>query len=156
MGARPLFVDAAEHDGLITGVEHLPAILAFALLDATTGGVPWREMRRLAGQRFQMATHLPPDDAAAIRDVCLGDASNLARWIDTYVAALLDWKALITSGDAERIEGAISKAVAAREKWLHDKAEGRWDFEDSPQTPQSTLSWRSLLFGQFGMRDRKR
>lgn len=42
LGAKPYFIDAAEHDGLMAGVQHLPAALATALLSATVRSQGWR------------------------------------------------------------------------------------------------------------------
>ena len=44
VGARPLFVDAAEHDLLAAGVSHLPLLLSAAFVSATTGSPSWAGM----------------------------------------------------------------------------------------------------------------
>ncbi|MCC7354621.1 MAG: prephenate dehydrogenase [Anaerolineae bacterium] len=156
LGAKPLFIDAAEHDGLLTAVAHLPTIMAAALSSATADSPPWREVRRLAGDIYEGATRLPDESAASLRDLCLNNEANIARWIDTYVAALLAWKETITSADAERIEQAFVQVIAARQKWVSDRAEGRWDMGDSVQVPAVDRSWRTLLLGGLAGRDRKR
>ena len=158
LGAKPLFIDAAEHDGLLTAVAHLPAVMAAALFSATTGSPPWREMRRLAGSIYEGATQLPDESAASLRELCLNNRDNLARWIDAYVAALLEWKDTIASADAGRIEQAFAQVIAARQKWLSDRAEGRWDMGDTVQTPMPTAarSWRTLLLGGLADRGRRR
>ena len=48
LGAKPLFVDAQEHDGIIAGVEHLPQLLATILMRSSADSPGWREARRLA------------------------------------------------------------------------------------------------------------
>ena len=45
IGAQPFFLDAVEHDSLIAGADHLPSVIAAALLRATQAGVSWRETR---------------------------------------------------------------------------------------------------------------
>ncbi|RME98051.1 MAG: prephenate dehydrogenase/arogenate dehydrogenase family protein, partial [Chloroflexi bacterium] len=56
VGAVPYFLDAAEHDSLIVSVEQLPALLGVALVRALSAGGSWREIRKLAGGRFEQTT----------------------------------------------------------------------------------------------------
>jgi prephenate dehydrogenase len=41
VGAKPLFVDAQEHDGIIAGVEQLPQVVAAALMQLSAGSQIW-------------------------------------------------------------------------------------------------------------------
>jgi len=76
LGAKPYFIDAAEHDGLMTGVEHLPAALGLALLAATVRSRGWREMSKLAGESFRATTGLAPQDSATAREQFFAHAST--------------------------------------------------------------------------------
>ena len=154
LGAKPLFVDAAEHDGLLAGVDHLPFIMAAALLNVAAGSPAWREMRRLAGDNFQAATQVSAEVAAPLRDLCLHNKDNLLRWIDAYLAALSDWKEAIRLADAQRLEEAFAEAIATRQKWLRDKAQGQWEVGDSVPMPQVSGSLRTMLLGRLGERRR--
>ena len=66
LGSQPYYLDAAEHDGLIAGVEHLPQALALALARGTMQESAWREMRKLAGGSFERITALIGDDPDAL------------------------------------------------------------------------------------------
>src|SRR5215210_1711530 len=44
VGAQPKFLDAAEHDGLVAAVSHLPYLLSSTLMAAASGDAGWREM----------------------------------------------------------------------------------------------------------------
>ena len=156
LGASPLFIDAEEHDGLVSAVTHLPTVMAAALLATTTGSAAWREMRRLAGDRFDGASLLPEESAASLRDLVLNNKSGIGRWIDAYVAALLELKDSIVAADGERIEKGFDQVIAARQQWLSDRSEGRWDMGNTVQVPEVTRSWRSLLVGGLGSGNRKR
>lgn len=154
LGAKPFFIDAAEHDGLLTGVEHLPPLLAAALLNVVAESPAWREMRRLAGNNFQTATQASAAEIASLRDLCLNNKENLLRWLDAYIAALLDWKEAILMADAQRLDKAFTGAIATRQQWLQDKAQDRWDMEPPPPMPQVSTSLRTLLLGRLGERRR--
>ncbi len=127
LGAKPYFLDAAEHDGLMAGVEHLPAILAAALMQTAAASPSWREMRKLAGGAFQRVTELASDDAALYRDLCLSNGPNVLRWIDALVEKLQQLRTLVAGEDGERLEKVFDEALAVRAKWLHDKAQGHWE-----------------------------
>ena len=135
LGARPFFLDAAEHDGLVAGVDHLPFVLSAALLGTTVSSPAWREMRKLAGDAFESATHFSSGDAAIYRDACLTNGENIVRWIDACLARLEELREIIAAQEAEKLEETFEEAMSARDKWLRDKAEGRWELAEEISTP---------------------
>ncbi len=154
LGAQPLFLDAAEHDGLTAGVDHLPAILAAALVEATTLINPWKEMRKLAGGPYRAATHLGTDDAAAYRDMILANREHVLRWIDTFIERLHHWRQLIAEEQSEAVEEAFQQAIEARAQWQRQKASGEWEEREPVDLSDTTGYFRSLL--GFRGRSRKR
>jgi prephenate dehydrogenase len=133
LGARPFFLDAAEHDGLVAGVDHLPFVLSAALLETTTQNPAWREMRKLAGDAFQSATCFSSGDAATYRDACLTNGENIVRWIDACLARLEELREVIAAQEAEKLEKIFEEAMSVRDRWLREKAEGRWELtEETP------------------------
>jgi len=150
IGAEAYFVDAAEHDGLLAAVEQLPAVLAAALIASTSSSSSWRDMRRMAGGQYEGSTSFASQTPSVHIDACLHNQENLARWIDTYVQELLQWKETIVSGDGERVQAAFEEAMAARLRWLNVRAAGRWEDSDRPETPTSP-GFLTSLFG-FGGR----
>ncbi len=152
LGAVPYYIDAAEHDGLMAGVEHLPVVAALALLDTLSRTPPWREMRKLAGGFFRRGTELSSYDPAFFRDTCLVNAANIVRWIDEYVARLEAIKDYILNEDAESLSGLFETASGERERWLRDKARGTW--EELPEIPKVPGMLETLL-GFGGLRRRQ-
>jgi prephenate dehydrogenase len=130
LGARPFFLDAAEHDGLVAGVDHLPFVLSAALLETTIQSPAWREMRKLAGDAFQSATHFSSGDAATYRDACLTNGENIMRWIDACLARLTELREIIAAQEAEKLEKIFEEVMSVRDRWLRDKAEGRWELDE--------------------------
>jgi len=148
LGAQPYFLDAAEHDGLMAAVDHLPAILAAVLLRTTTTSSSWRDMRKLAGGQYESATQFASETPAIFRDACLNNRQNIIHWIDTYIKALQEWRETIISGDASRIEAAFEEVMKARQHWLQQREAGLWDEErlEAPRPP----SFLQSLFGLGG------
>jgi len=121
LGAKPYFVDAAEHDGLMAGVQHLPAALATAFLSATVRSQGWREMGRLASVNYQAATGLAPQDGATAREQFLAHRVDLMRWIDTVIAELGELRGMIEREDASALEALVESIAEERAKWLGGK-----------------------------------
>lgn len=118
LGAEPFFLDAAEHDGQIVGVEHLPHIAATALLMTTTQSSARRDISRLPSRTFWRATHLPSSDPETYRDMCLTNRENISRWIDSYIENLRDLQQRLSDGDAETWEELFTQLIDERSRWL--------------------------------------
>lgn len=127
LGSRPLFVDPAEHDGMLAAVEHLPAVLAVALLEMVVQQPTWRELRKLAGPSFESITNLASAEPETYRDVLLSNHDNVLRWIDAFSASLASVRQALVEGEPEAITQRFEAALLERRKWLRDRAEGQWD-----------------------------
>lgn len=153
LGAKPLFLDATEHDGLAAAVEQLPALASMALLTSAVSQPGWREMRRLAGGQFESSTRLVSVDPHVFSDAMLLNAEQAVRWIDGFIDNMAAWRDLIAAGDRETIDKAFVDAAAARDRWLSDRSKGNWE-EDTSQ-PIERPSMLGSLFG-LGRRSAKR
>jgi prephenate dehydrogenase len=147
LGAKPFFLDAAEHDGLVAGVDHLPFVLSAALLGTTITSPAWREMRRLAGDAFQSATRFSSGDAATYCDACLTNGENIVRWIDACLVRLRELREVIASQKAEELEKTFEEAMSVRDKWLKDKAEGRWELAEEISASPSQRGFLRRIIG---------
>ncbi|MEX1018054.1 MAG: prephenate dehydrogenase/arogenate dehydrogenase family protein [Litorilinea sp.] len=95
VGATPFFVDAAEHDGIVAGVEQLPQLLAAILMRQASAAPGWREARRLAGRQFAHATELG-QSAEQILAALEPNRANLLhrlRALHTEMEAWMQWLA---------------------------------------------------------------
>lgn len=136
LGAKPYFLDPLEHDGLVAGVEHLPLVLAAALLRMTFGTTTWKELRQVTGASYESATMLPSTDADFYRDVLLYNRDNVIRWLDLYVDELRSLKELVATGDDEALAETFDKAVDARILWQEQRKEGYPDAgTEKPEMP---------------------
>jgi prephenate dehydrogenase len=144
LGARPLFLDAAEHDGLLAAVSQLPALLSLALLEAVIHQPAWRELRKVAGPAFESGTHLA---AASAADVCMSNQENILRWIDTLADALDSVRSLVAEGDESELDQRIAQAWQERQKWLSDRNIVDWSEGPAPQMPSRAGVFDMLLGG---------
>lgn len=151
LGARPFFMDPAEHDGMIAAVESLPFMLAGALLDAASSSHVWQDMRKLAGGQFYSSTLLLLDDGKATAAACMANRDNTVRWLDELIAALGRWRELLAAGDEGQLAQAFDRGLTARHAWLRAQASGNWGEETAPPEIPSTTARMGRLIGLGGL-----
>ena len=116
IGARPLFIDAYEHDSLVAAISHLPIVISAALVSMITKSPSWPEMAKLAATGFRDLTRLASGSPEMSRDICLTNKEPIIRWIDEYIQELERFRRLVSEG-GEELEEAFVRARKAREGW---------------------------------------
>ena len=147
LGASPLFLDAAEHDGLIAAVDHLPALLALALTEMVTGQPTWRELRKMAGPAFETGSSLVAADIVGYGGACFANQDNVLRWLDAFSEALTSLRRTLTEGQAEDLTGRFYDARTERQKWLADRSTGQWIEGPRPELPERPGLLETFLGG---------
>lgn len=117
IGATPQFMGAPEHDRLVAGISHLPLILSYSLVLATSQNPVWREMSGLAATGYRDVSRLASQDARMNRDICLTNRENILFWIDEFAKELARFRQLVSEG-SEEIEKTFLIAQQARKAWL--------------------------------------
>jgi prephenate dehydrogenase len=153
LGAKPLYLDATEHDGLAAAVEQLPALVSMALLTSTASQPAWREMRKLAGAQFESSTRLVSSDPHVFSDAMLHSPEQVVRWIDGLIDNMAAWRDLIAAGDSETIDKAFVEAMQVRDRWLSDRSKGTW--EDDGSAPIERPSILGSLLGLGRLTERR-
>jgi prephenate dehydrogenase len=120
VGAQPRFLDAAEHDGLVAAISHLPYLLATTLMAATSTDAGWREMAALAAGGFATMTRLAEGEPEMYADICLTNREAIARQLDRYVDALADLRTAIVGGD-EDLRARFAAAREQHQAWLAER-----------------------------------
>lgn len=143
LGAVPYFLDAAEHDGLMAGVSHLPYLLSAALMSTLAADPGWRELATLAAGGFTTVTRLVEGDPRMFTDVCLTNREAITRRLDELINELATVRQLIAAGD-EALEGRLAKAREARAAWEQVRLGGA---EPPLPTPGPLPGMGSLLGG---------
>ncbi len=120
VGAKPLYIGAAEHDRLVAGISHLPLLLSTALVADTTGSPLWPSMSKLASSGYRDTSRLASGDPRMSRDICLTNKEPILTAIDEYIKELKKLRRLVGNGD-DGLEDYFIKAKEARDNWLHRK-----------------------------------
>ncbi len=151
MGANPYFMDPAEHDGLLAGIEQLPLVASAALMGTLSQSPPWRDMRRLGGAAFSQGTASLGESPSLRARAFLENADNVIRWIDEFIGQLEILKRGLEEKDEEILNAYFDRAVAERAKWFKDKASGQWEEMPEPPRPPGMLE----TFLGIRLRDRR-
>ena len=150
LGAQPFFLDPAEYDSLVQGVETVPGLLAAALFRAVTGASGWRDILRFAGSNFYRAT-AALEDGEAVAHLALNDRAATLRWLDALLVQVQEIRSRVDEGDEERLAALLQQLGLEREKWLHEREENDW--EQVPASEVTPFSIREQMFGRWGRQD---
>ena len=116
LGAKPLFLDAHEHDSYSTAMAYLPMVVSAAFVTATAGSNGWREMHRLAASEFRELSHLASNDPQDNEVASRANPEALVHWLDRMITELYAYRNQIKDGSEELLDSFI-KAWEARARW---------------------------------------
>jgi prephenate dehydrogenase len=123
IGARPYFLDAAEHDSLTAALEQTPLLLALALQQMTASSPSKREMIQLSGADFASVTGLLAADAETLTNLCVLNADNIAHWLDALLSRLTELRDWVTEQRAEPLQQTFAAALETRDAWRRETLE---------------------------------
>ena len=142
LGARPLFMNADEHDSFAAAMQHLPAILSSAFVTATSGSDGWRDMHRLAGSEFADLSELASNDPRDNEAASLSNPDALVHWIDQMITELYAYRNQLNERSDELFTSFV-KAWEARARWESDAVSD----DDLPMVPSFGQNMGSFLLG---------
>jgi prephenate dehydrogenase len=116
LGARPLLVDAAQHDAAVARVSHLPLLAATALVLAASADPDWDFAGTLAAGGFRDSTRVASGSPVMARDICLTNTAAILRALDDYIAELRTLRDAIAARDGA-IEQRLAQARATHAAW---------------------------------------
>lgn len=87
-GARPVSMDAAQHDRVVARLSHLPQLVAWALLEAAHRDATTARSLALAGPGFGDMTRLARSPRRLWRDILEANRDEVARALHDLRAAL--------------------------------------------------------------------
>ena len=160
IGATAYYLDPAEHDGLMSGVNLLPTLLSTALVNGVSRQPAWVEMRRLAGGLFAQVASGASGDPDAVVNRLLANKANTLRWLDISIEILADLKKLIDADDQEELAQQLDDAFVTRINWQKDFSEARLSnlIEPLSQTTidEPSMFQRMFSFGGLFKRGQKK
>jgi prephenate dehydrogenase len=145
VGAKPYFIDTAEHDSFVGAISHLPMILSTVLMKTTSSSPFWPEISKLAATGYRDVTRLASGEPTMNRDICLTNQESILRWIDEFIKEMYAFRGLVEEGD-DSLWKTFDAAWEARDRWLQSKVTTPAPF---PQvdTPTTAESMGSLVLG---------
>ncbi len=149
IGAKPYYIDAAEHDAYIANTQHLPLVLSAALMESVTRSGGWREMQALAGEPFRLATQLTTLDPAASSAVCANNSAALGGRIDELIQLLIELRDNLHN--REQLEAIFVQARDAHQQWQAAQPNmrpGEAAFYGDTEDPTVNRGLGALFFGQ--------
>ena len=123
IGARPLWLDAADHDRLVAAVSHLPAVVAAALMR----GAPDERQWAVSASGFRDAARLAGSDPRMMLDILLTNREAILAALHDYQADLAGFTAALEREDAAALADWLAAAQVAHAAYRRFKsAEHLW------------------------------
>ncbi len=175
VGARPYFIDPAEHDSYVAGISHLPFLVAANLVNVPGDSEGWREMARLASTGFIDTTRLAGGGTAMHLDICRTNSDAIISWIDRYQRQLSKLREMIDQaglydeqgrsrpeapGDEAPLVEFFNRAAETRNRWIASRKnpspEERGLAVELPSKKETQVEYSRMLFGGLFSNRRKR
>lgn len=152
-GAIPFFIDSFEYDTYMQALDLLPQISHLALFEALSTQTAWKDMTRLAGNRFADGTAGFADRGDSIAAEIYSDKASAVHWISQYIASLEEIKRWIEVADEQTVGELITERSFKRDVWLQTRKDNQWDETPSNQVEKEGL--RDMFMGNLLGRRRR-
>ena len=162
LGAKPHFLDAAEHDSLTALTEGIPQVLSIAAFRAAMRHSAWADAQRLTNPPFNVLTrYLLTHHPDALRDEWLANRDGLGRAIDQMTAQLHELRGALADHDEDAIEAFLMSASDEYQLWINRRHKGDWDEQPTQKVGMQDTIAGSLFGGAitrrlFGKNDNNR
>ena len=118
-GARPVRMDAAEHDTAVAAISHLPLVVAAALVETVAGAADWAATGTLVASGWRDSTRLARGDVAMGAGIAATNAPAIASRLHRFRTIIDGWLAeLERPGGPD--EAALARRLAAARDRLGD------------------------------------
>lgn len=118
LGAKPITMDAAEHDKLMAFLSHLPQLTASTLMEVV-GRASASNGLRLAGRGLVDTTRLASSPSSVWREVCATNADAIGDALDSLISRLTELREDLRRG--ETVETVFAEAA----RWRAELMKGR-------------------------------
>ena len=154
IGAKPYYIDAVEHDAYIGGVDHLPQLLAIALMETVSRSSGWREMQAIGSKSFGTMVDLAGSDPQQTSALAQSNSEAIERWLNDLIRVLVEIRDNLHHPD--QLEAIFSHARDAHAQWSvaqPNMRPGESDFygQDEPLVDRGL---GAMLFGRRKPRDK--
>lgn len=125
LGCRVGKMSPEDHDSAFAAVSHLPHLIAFALMNAISGQPAGKDYLSLAGPGFRDFSRIAASDPQVWRDIMISNRQELLEQSKIFQRNLQALELMISSGNAEALEGLIDQASLARANWTMNNTRPR-------------------------------
>jgi prephenate dehydrogenase len=155
VGARPVIVDAAEHDSYLAAVSHLPLLASTALFSLASSSSAWPELASLSGPGFRDTTRLASTSPELSHDIALTNRENVLHWLDRYMEELRRFRRLIEDGaQQEELFKAFATVQTTRDSFLRGLPT-REESSSAAEVLSAGERISAFLMGEFAVRRTK-
>lgn len=116
LDARVRFLEPAEHDGLVAGVNHMPFVISAILMNTVVGSSSWVDAALVAEKSMYDMTRLSKSPSETYRDICLTNSEALSRWLAEYISELSTFRDQLMLHDSNLIQ-TFTRSKELREQW---------------------------------------
>lgn len=116
LGARARFLEPAEHDGMIAGIQQLPYLVSSTLMQTVGDSPSWHDALLLAGDGLREATSLVTGNPTIYRDSSLTNSEAVVRCLNDYLKNLAELRDRIAARDGS-IDEVFKHAQKLRDGW---------------------------------------
>ncbi len=146
LGATPYFLEAAEFDQLIQGVQTVPGLLAAAMFHTIHNASSGRDMLRFAGQPFAQTVQ-PLEQRGDITNLAMRNSAATLRWLDAVIEELGAIRQWVANDDDELMNSYFAEMDVKREQWLQDRKKNQWDDDGEDEIKPPSIMQH--LFGNL-------
>ena len=104
-GARPIWLNAADHDRRVAATSHVPFLLASALASATP-----TEAAGLVGPGFRSTARLAGSSAGMMVDILATNTENVLAALRGVRSVLEEYETLLASGNLEALAAGFAES----------------------------------------------
>ena len=113
IGAKAIYLDAAEHDRILASTSHLPFLLSSALALATP-----RDLRAFVGPGFRSVSRLAGTSSSMMLGVLRSNQENALDALHELQAKLAEMESALAANDFSRLEGLLKEAQAKYQEFI--------------------------------------
>jgi len=116
LDAQVRFLEPAEHDGLVAGVNHMPFVISAILTNTVVGSPSWVDAALVAERSMYDMTRLSSNHPEVYRDICLTNSEAISRWLGEYISELSAFRDQLMLHDSNLFQ-TFNKSKELREQW---------------------------------------